>query len=528
MTTTTQQAGAPARPHADRPLNGSEYLASLQDSRTVYINGERVADVTRHPAFRNSARMVARMYDALHDETRNSALAVPTDSGSSGYTHPFFLAPHSAEDLIRSRDAIAEWARVSYGWMGRSPDYKACFLATLGANNGFYGDYAANALRWYTQAQERVLFMNHAIVNPPVDRQKAMSDVRDVYIHVEKETDAGLIVSGAKVVATASALTHYNFIANYAPIPAKAKDFSAIFVAPMDAPGVKLLCRPSYEYRTSVASSPFDSPLASRMDENDSILIFDNVLIPWENVFGYDVETSNRFFVGSGMVLRAMLHGCTRLAVKLDFLAGLLAKGLEATGTIEFRGVQTRLGEALAWSNTFWALSEAMVRAPVPWTDGTVQVNPQAASAYRFLMTQAYPRIQEIFYTDLGSALVYTPSHAADWQNQETRPYLDRFVRGSNGYSAEERVKLMKLIWDAVGGDFGSRHALYELNYSGNHEDLRLQTLGAAQASGQLEAQKALVDVCLAEYDLEGWLAPDLLNPADVNTIAAWTARNEA
>ena len=83
MTTTTQQAGAPAQPHAERPLNGSEYLASLQDSRTVYINGERVADVTRHPAFRNSARMVARMYDALHDETRNSALAVPTDSGSS-------------------------------------------------------------------------------------------------------------------------------------------------------------------------------------------------------------------------------------------------------------------------------------------------------------------------------------------------------------------------------------------------------------------------------------------------------------
>jgi 4-hydroxyphenylacetate 3-monooxygenase len=240
------------------------------------------------------------------------------------------------------------------------------------------------------------------------------------------------------------------------------------------------------------------------------------------------VETSNQFFVGSGMVLRAMLHGCTRLAVKLDFLAGLLAKGLEATGTIEFRGVPTRLGEALAWSNTFWALSEAMVRAPVPWADGTVQVDPQAASAYRYLMTQAYPRIQEIFYQDLGSALVYTPSHAADWQNEETRPYLDRFVRGSNGYSAEQRVKLMKLIWDAVGGDFGSRHALYELNYSGNHEHLRLQTLGAARASGQLDAQKALVETCLAEYDLEGWLARDLLNPADVNTITAWTARNQA
>jgi 4-hydroxyphenylacetate 3-monooxygenase len=521
MTATDHPATITPR-HADRPLTGSEYLASLGDARCVYINGERVSDVRTHPAFRNGVRMVARMYDALHDQPATSPLTAPTDTGSGGFTHPFFLTPRSAADLVRARDAIAAWARVSYGWMGRSPDYKACFLATLGANSGFYGAYAANARHWYAKAQEQVLFMNHAIVNPPVDRQKAMSDVRDVYMHVEKETDNGLVVSGAKVVATASALTHYNFIANYAPVPPGAKDFAAIFLAPMDAPGVKLLCRPSYEYRTSVTSSPFDSPLSSRMDENDSILVFDNVLIPWENVFGYDVETSNQFFAGSGMVLRAMLHGCTRLAVKLDFLAGLLAKGLEATGSIDFRGVQSRLGELLGWVNTFWGLSEAMTRAPVPWADGAVQVNPQAASAYRLLMTQAYPRIQEIFYQDLGSALVYVPSHAADWQSEDTRPYLDRYVRGSNGYTAEQRVKLMKLIWDAVGGDFGSRHLLYEMNYSGNHEDLRLQTLGAARASGQLDAQKALVDRCLAEYDLQGWLAPDLINPTDVTTVSAW------
>lgn len=525
MTTTQPSAATTGTGQAERPFTGSEYLDSLRDSRAVYINGERVEDVTSHPAFRNSARMLARMYDALHDETSNASLVTPTDTGSGGFTHPFFRTPRSVDDLVKARDAIAAWARVSYGWMGRSPDYKACFLATLGANSEFYGDYRPNALRWYTHAQERIPFMNHAIVNPPVDRQKALSDVRDVYMHVEKETDAGLVVSGAKVVATASALSHYNFVANYAPVPPNAKDFSAIFLVPMDAPGVKLLCRPSYEYRTSLTSSPFDSPLSGRMDENDSILVFDNVLVPWENVFGYDVETSNRFFAGSGMVLRAMLHGCTRLAVKLDFLAGLLAKSLEATGTIDFRGVQSRLGEVLAWTNTFWALTDAMVRAPIPWSDGAVQVNPQAASAYRLLMTQAYPRIQEIFYQDLGSALVYTPSHAADWQNPETRGYLDRYVRGSNGYSAEDRVKLMKLTWDAVGGDFGSRHALYELNYSGNHEDIRLQTLGAAKASGQLDAQKALVDTCLSEYDLAGWLTPDLVTPADVTNVSAWQPR---
>ena len=118
------------------------------------------------------------------------------------------------EEMVGGRDAIAEWARVTYGWMGRAPDYKAAFLATLGANSDFYKPFDENARRWYKKVQEEVTFVNHAIVNPPVDRNKQLEEVRDVYMHVEKETDGGLIVSGAKVVATTSTLTHYNFIAN--------------------------------------------------------------------------------------------------------------------------------------------------------------------------------------------------------------------------------------------------------------------------------------------------------------------------
>ncbi len=132
-------------------------------------------------------------------------------------------ARERAEDWSASRDAIAEWARVTYGWMGRSPDYKAAFLATLGANPDFYTPYDENARRWYKKVQEEVTFVNHAIVNPPVDRNKQLDEVRDVYMHVEKETDGGLIVSGAKVVATTSTLTHYNFIANNGALPIKTK-----------------------------------------------------------------------------------------------------------------------------------------------------------------------------------------------------------------------------------------------------------------------------------------------------------------
>jgi len=224
--------------------------------------------------------MVARLYDSLHDPTKRDLLTVATDTGNGGVTHPFFRAPRTVDDLVRARDAIAEWARITYGWLGRSPDYKASFLGTLGANAAFYEPYSENARRWYTLGQERVLFWNHAIVNPPVDRNRPPDEVADVYMHVERETDAGIVVSGAKVVATGSALMHYNFIAHYGPLPIKDKKFALIFTVSMDAPGVKLISRPSYEYTAAVMGSPFDYPLSSRLDENDAVFIFDNVLVP--------------------------------------------------------------------------------------------------------------------------------------------------------------------------------------------------------------------------------------------------------
>src|SRR6201992_3851909 len=120
------------------PQTGDEYLESLRDDRTVFIYGERVKDVTTHPAFRNTARMVARLYDALHDPKHADKIMVPTDTGNGGKTHAFFKAPKSLDDLLAGRNAIADWAKITYGWLGRSPDYKASFLATLGANSQFY------------------------------------------------------------------------------------------------------------------------------------------------------------------------------------------------------------------------------------------------------------------------------------------------------------------------------------------------------------------------------------------------------
>jgi 4-hydroxyphenylacetate 3-monooxygenase len=177
----------------DRPFTGAEFLAALDDGREVYIYGEQVKNVAAHPAFRNAAASVAQLYDALHDPRSRDVLTAPTDTGSRGYTHKFFKAAYSRDEVIAQRDAIAAWARISYGWIGRSPDYKAAFLNTLGANAEFYGKFADNARAWHKRAQEAVLYLNHALVNPPIDRNKPVEQVKDVYItlSVRFSVDAG-------------------------------------------------------------------------------------------------------------------------------------------------------------------------------------------------------------------------------------------------------------------------------------------------------------------------------------------------
>ncbi len=312
-----------------RPFTGQEYMESLRDEREVYIYGERVADVTTHPAFRNSVRSIAKLYDALHDPKHKDVLTCPTDGGNGGFTHKFFRVGRSREDLIAQREAIAAWARMSYGWMGRTPDYKASLMNTLGVQYDFYEKFADNAKAWYRRAQDNVLFMNHAIVNPPVDRNKAPEQARDVFITIQKETDGGCYVSGAKVVATSSAITHYNFLGQNAAMPVNDPDLAIMFIAPMNAPGVKLFCRTSYEMAASVMGTPYDYPLSSRFDENDAIFVFDNVFIPWENILIYrEVEKLKTFYPRSGFVNGFQFQGCTRLAVKLDFIVGIVAKAL--------------------------------------------------------------------------------------------------------------------------------------------------------------------------------------------------------
>ena len=170
--------------------------------------------------------------------------------------------------------------------------------------------------------------------------------------------------------------------------------------------------------------------------------------------------------------------------------------------------MQAQIGEVIGWRNLFWSLTDAMACNPEPWVNGAVLPNARGSATYRLFMTEAYPAVRNIVEKVVASGLIYLPSHAADFKNPEVDKYLAKYVRGSNGIDYKERIKIMKLLWDAIGTEFGARHELYEMNYSGSHELIRVFQLQQAQANGTLKAMEALADTMHGRLRRERLEAP--------------------
>lgn len=483
-------------------LTGAEYLESLRDGRNVHVNGERVSDVTKHPAFRGCALSIAAMYDALHDPSTAEALVGVDEHGTT--THKFFKPSRSVQDLLDAREAVAIWSRMGYGFLGRTPDYKASFMAGLGVSASYYGDFADNATRWYREFTTKALYLNHVIINPPLDRKKPIHEMDDVFVRAVRETDGGIVVSGAKMLATGGAITHASFVAPVASAvlePGKAESFALAFFARMNNPKIHLICRTPY-----ATEAPFDRPLASRFDENDAVLVFDEAFIPWEDVLVYrDIKRSTGFYASSGFANLYNFQSGIRLATKLDLMTGLLSRITRANGTDAFRGVQAAVGELATMKDLVWGLTTAMACDPEAGPGGTVRPRLEYASAMRMVNAQLWDRVHELFETHLGGSPLVVPSGHRDLKNPELRGLIDRYYRGSD-CTAVERIKLLKLAWDAIGTEFGARHELYERNYSGNGEQIRLDALKWATMRGSIARSEAFVEKCMGDYDETGWV----------------------
>jgi 4-hydroxyphenylacetate 3-monooxygenase len=160
-----------------------------------------------------------------------------------------------------------------------------------------------------------------------------------------------------------------------------------------------------------------------------------------------------------------------------------------------------------------------MVRDPKPWIGDYVLPNMDPGNAYAIIATMAYTRVKYLIEQTVASGLIYLNSHADDFKSAELRPILDRYLRGSGGADSVERVKTMKLLWDAVGSEFGGRHELYEFNYLGNDELIRTQLLTGAEQTGLASDLRGFAEQCMAEYDLDGWVGDRWIDPWDVNVV---------
>jgi 4-hydroxyphenylacetate 3-monooxygenase len=479
---------------------GREYLESLNDGRFVYAGGERVADVSRHPGFEAVANVVATMYELASDPSSEMGYESP-DAGTR--VNKVFMIPRSKDDLAERRQAITKWAEVNSGFLGRSPDHVAGFLAGFASGADLFNrngrELGENVLRFYRRAASEDLFLSYVIVPPQVDASLAEEGAAEGFyqVGVERETDEGIVVRGAQMLGTSTAISDYLFVSCIKPLAAEEEKYALSFAVPVNSPGLKVYCRRLY---ATDQPSSFDYPLSTRFDETDSLVVFDEVLVPWENVFVYrDVEmTRNQFFATAAHVL-GNTQAQIRLVTKLKFVIGVARKVAEANGVDKHPGVQERLGELAA----VVAIVEGMVLAAeasaTTNAQGVAVPNPRFLYGAMGLQAELYPRVLQGVREISGAGMIQVPSSHQDLADEEARDDLLHAISSSDT-AAVERIRLFKLAWDLVGSEFGGRHHQYEMFYAG----APFVTKGYSYRNYGYEEAVKLVDDFLAAYKPEG------------------------
>jgi 4-hydroxyphenylacetate 3-monooxygenase len=444
--------------------SGAQYLAGLRARRTeVWLRGERVSDVTTHPGLAGGAQAIASLYDLQCDPAlRESMTFVDPNSGDrQGLS---FIIPRTRDDLVRRREMMLGWARTTCGMMGRSPDFMNVTFACWAGSADYFGrgkpEYADNMRRYHRYIAENDLVLTHALIN--LQRSRHVSGMFNLEegtaLQVVKETSAGLVVRGARVLATLGPLA--DEIAVYSPRLAQHLDhyspFALSFAIPCDTPGLRFLCRDSFDYE----KSHFDHPLGSRFEEMDSIVFFDDVVVPWERVFiNGDVGLLN----GTASVTHSSAHtshqGCAKNLAKCELVLGVALLVTETLGTAHLPHSEERIGELVMYTELMRACMRAAEADAEIDEWGVMCPASLPAETTRNLFMTAYPKMVEILQLLGSSSLMALPTEA-DMGGPLGR-HIDQYL-ATDGSSARERVKLFHLAWDIACSSFGSRQVLYE------------------------------------------------------------------
>ncbi|MFT8394719.1 4-hydroxyphenylacetate 3-hydroxylase family protein [Propionibacterium sp.] len=448
--------------------SGKEYLDSLDDGRTVIIDGEPVENVREHPAFKGLTRSVAALFDISADPD-NGFQVYNEEIGKN--VNRLFYAPKSREELTERRKVIEKWAEYSHGWLGRTPDHVSSFLAGFAARSDLYGqedghDYAANVLTYQAEAAANDWYITYAIVPPQISRATTASGWEGEFLQVGvvKETEEGLIVRGSQMLATASPVTDEILVTCIKPLSPDDSDVALSFALPIATTGLKLYSRRPY---APAATSSFDYPLTTRFDESDCLVVFDDVLVPWDRVFiNQNVEKTKLQFFDTPAHVLGNWQAQIRLATKLKFIAAVAHKATQINQTNRIPGVREKLGELAALATSVESAVLASEYTAEIDKSGTCVPGAKALYSSMGLQSEVYPRVINILRDLVGGGVLQLPSSVKDLESDFTKDDVARYVQ-SPGTPSTERVKLFKLAWDILGSEFGGRHQQYEMFYAG-------------------------------------------------------------
>lgn len=438
----------------------------LRDDRDVWMHGEKVGDVTAHPGLDRGAKTLAGFMDKQFDPELQDLITY--EEGGSRFAMSYMI-PRSQDDVVKRGDAFYEWATWSNGMFGRTPDYKNASVMAFAAGARFLAEgkpeFAENMRNYYEFIKTNDKVLTHTLVNPTYNFAQAKEGKYDekVALQIVKETDAGIIVNGARLLATLG--PHADEIEVFPSTLLKASEenipFAFAFAIPSNTRGIRMICRDTYDH----GKSNFDAPLASRFEEMDAVVIFNNVLVPWERVFMYrEPLLCNRAFAETNAVIH-MMHQvvCGKLA-KAEFIVGLLCAMARATGKDKDMDVKGSIAEAMWIAESVRAFRfQAEAQAHKDQFGNFIPLR-RPLDTSRNLFPKMYPRLIELVQLLGSSSLMATPSEA-DLSN-DLADNVAQYFQTVN-LDSSDRIALFRLAHDVAVSGFGNRQVLYERFFFG-------------------------------------------------------------
>ncbi len=446
---------------------GAEYIESLRDGRSVWIDGERIKDVTTDHRFRGAIQSIADLYDIQSDPAQQEKMTFESPSSGLRVGRSFML-PRSADDLRLRREMMKTWMDAVGGMMGRTPDFLNVMVSAHASAHELFSvggeQFGKNILNYHEFIRENDLALTHSLVSPDIDKRLQMFEQPgDMVMRVVRESDAGIYVSGARSVATLGPLANEVLIMPAAakfPLVADAEAYAVGFACAIDTPGMKMICRPGFPTNGAFANDP----LTARMDEMDAVLWFDEAFIPWERVFMYRSIKA----VESAMKSPSGPHGshqsATRSLAKMEFFLGI-AYNLTEVNHSRFPNVMVQLSELVAYVETLRALIRVAEIDCIKGPGDTVVPYEQPLNVIRAQYPAMHARALEILQL-LGAGNVVVAPTVEDLRS-ENGPAIERYCAGAD-IPAERKMQLLRLAWDASCSSFAGRQNLYEKFFSGD------------------------------------------------------------